>query len=212
MNLGVLRHFGEALLVRLVLAYALSQFALVAQTTHRAEVVEALKDHLPKYSESTPAPGHTEPAPRQRQSGAVAIAETVLPAEEADETIDLPAFRVTADRFVAPSNLTRLPRPRESKPQKDVRIDEFTSSTARDSLLVERHLSSFDRLFLNRVTIPIIGMSNIERAKEAEVISHSAGGLNRVADAIESSELTGDHEEAKKMREEYYRLYLKRPK
>jgi precorrin-6B methylase 1 len=78
---------------------------------------------------------------------------------------------------------------------------------------VKKHLSTFDRSFLNRWKIPFIGKSNISRAKDAEAIESSARQLDVIADLIQSK--TGeprDPEEEKKLKKLYLETFMTRPK
>ncbi len=132
--------------------------------------------------------------------------EETAAADEADDVVRLPEVTVETTRL--PS--TPLPRVPVAAPKNDVVIDEFLSDEGKAEKLVEKHLTAFDRLVLNRFNI--FG-SKKRRAAEAEAREQFARGMNDVADAIEQADAWGKTEEEKaKLREEYYQLLSNAPK
>ena len=79
--------------------------------------------------------------------------------------------------------------------------------------LVERHLPGLDGKVLNKFHLPLVGMSKEERAKEAEAIRQSAVQLNEMAEALDVAAVSNtDKEELRKLKEEYRKIYMARPK
>lgn len=96
-------------------------------------------------------------------------------------------------------------------PVKDEPAEAFETPAARDERLVRKHLSAFDRFFLNRVTP--FGVSMVQRAQQAEAIEHSGMELNAIAELVEGNESDkGKTEENRRLREAYYDTYIARPK
>lgn len=131
-------------------------------------------------------------------------------ASPASAVIRLPSVSVTASRVNAPPGLPRL---QEAVPAANVKIEPFLTDKAREEALVKKHLTVFDRLFLNRFTLPLYGTPKEARAKKAEVIEQNAKGMNEVADMMELAfQEGGDVAEYKKLKVMYEELYISRPK
>ncbi len=79
----------------------------------------------------------------------------------------------------------QLPRLVTPSSQKDVVFEPFITPEAKAELLVEKHLSVFDRLFLNR--FDIFG-SNKDRAGKAEDREQFAFAMNSIAEGIEQAD------------------------
>ncbi len=103
-----------------------------------------------------------------------------------------------------------LPRLPVERPKKNVKLEPFLTPEARAQKLIEKHLSGFDRLVLNR--FELLG-SNAARALAAERREQYAQAMNELAEAIEQASIWGVSEEEKaKLREEYYQLLVNRPR
>jgi hypothetical protein len=178
---------------------------------YRNQVMVALKGGLPAYGDRKVSEAVVFTVPPM--SGDPSVLHFDGPSNVAGSGVvvlkRLVVHESRLDKAVPSGSLTRIP---EQKAVKNVKIDPFASDAARNAQLVEKHLSVFDRKVLNRFTLPIFGVSNVARAKQAEAIANSAHQMNTFADMIELTAAEGDREEAKKMREEYYRLFLTRPK
>ena len=109
-----------------------------------------------------------------------------------------------------PAPLPVLPRAEQFN---HVRPEPFESKQAQERRLAQNYLSDADRLLLNRVTLPGVGKSQGERARELARIDAGAEALNRLALIIEVLEASGaSPEEVKALREDYARLFATRPK
>lgn len=128
---------------------------------------------------------------------------------------ELPRMVVEAPRMGGagsgqPAPLPVLPRVEQFK---HVEAEPFETDEARERRLSQTYLSDLDRLLLNRVTLPGVGKSQGERAKELARIDAGAEALNRLALIIEVLEASGaSPEEVKALREEYARLFTTRPR
>ena len=118
-----------------------------------------------------------------------------------------------ADCVAEPPLHPQLESPRVQAPVKDIPPDEFLTPEANTARLVEKHLSRFDRFFLNRFTLPLFGKSKESRAHEAEAIESAAVQLNTIVDLLETEgSEPRDAEEQKKLKDLYYDTYVSRPK
>lgn len=130
--------------------------------------------------------------------------ETIKPMTDS-EVIRLP--EMTVETQALPS--VKLPRLVAPAPQKDVKFEPFMTPEAETELLVEKHLSVFDRLFLNR--FDIFG-SNKARAAEAEDREQFAQAMNSIAEGIEQADAWGlTEKEKKQLKKEYLQLLISRP-
>lgn len=130
--------------------------------------------------------------------------ESIEPAPDS-EVINLP--EMTVETRALPS--VQLPRLVTDAPQKDVKIEPFLTPEAKAELMVEKHLSVFDRLFLNR--FDFLG-SNKARAAKAEYREEFAHSMNFIADGIEQADVWGlTEEEKKQLKREYLELLMSRP-
>ncbi|MEJ6602610.1 MAG: hypothetical protein ACKVI3_01380 [Verrucomicrobiia bacterium] len=90
-----------------------------------------------------------------------------------------------------------------------MKAEPFITPEAKADLMVEKHLSVFDRLFLNR--FDIFG-SNKARAKQAEDREPFANAMNSLAEGIEQADAWGlTEEEKKQLKREYQQLLMSRP-
>ena len=104
-----------------------------------------------------------------------------------------------------------LPRITVRPAGQDIPAEPFESPGARDARLVKKHLSAFDRFFLNRYNL--FGVSKEQRARSAEAIEQGALQLNDLADQLEFNRRPGQETAAdRKLREAYLDLYLSRPR
>ena len=101
-----------------------------------------------------------------------------------------------------------IPQVKETPPLKNVKIDPLLTDEARGDALIQKHLSYFDSHILNGWIMPG-GVTNLDRAKQAEAIERSRKGLNSVADDIS---LESDPAKREKLTELYEELYLSRPR
>jgi hypothetical protein len=128
-----------------------------------------------------------------------------LEPETDSEVINLP--EMTVETRALPS--VQLPRLVAPTPQKEVKAEPFISTEAKAELMVEKHHSVFDRLFLNR--FDIFG-SNKARAAEAEDRAQFAHAMNSIAEGIEQADVWGlTEEEKKQLKKEYLELLNSRP-
>lgn len=90
-----------------------------------------------------------------------------------------------------------------------MKFDPFIPKAAQTELLIEKHLSVFDRSFLNR--FDIFG-SNKKRAAEAEDREQFAQAMNSIAEGIEQADAWGlTEKEKKQLKKEYQQLLMSRP-
>ncbi len=182
---------------------------------------EAIRNGLPKY----------DPMIRQdhlttlKKSAGVAVegaqvygvkqgsTVTLQSAQPADTVIALPRIIVRPTNNTAQAEpAIQLPRIVVVRPAgKEVKPEAFETPAARDERLVKKHLSAFDRFFLNRFTF--LGVSKEQRAREAEAIEQSARRLSEIADLLELSR-SGKPETAedRKLNEAYLDAFVSRPK
>jgi hypothetical protein len=92
-------------------------------------------------------------------------------------------------------------RPQLARPFSSAKIEPFLSAEGSDLIKQKRNLSVLDRKLLNRVTLPLVGTSNTERAQAAEQDRTNAEDSNEVSDTAEATSLV-DPEKAR----EYKRL------
>lgn len=98
---------------------------------------------------------------------------------------------------------------------RDAEPDAFETPAARDEQLVKKHLSRFDRLFLNRFTLPLFGRSKEQRASDAEAVEQSARQLTEMAELIDLSQSAAAENESdadRQLRETYLDAFVSRPK
>ena len=79
---------------------------------------------------------------------------------------------------------------------------------------MQKHLSAFDRLFLNRLKLPLLfGTSNEKRARDAEAVEQSARRLNEISELVTLSD-TGEPEtkEDRELKKAYLDAFVSRPK
>jgi hypothetical protein len=120
---------------------------------------------------------------------------------------------VRARQDGTPEPALQLPRILVRPPVKELPPEEFETPAERDARLVKKHLTAFDRLFLNRFTLPLFGIRKESRAREQEAVERTAKQLDEVATILElTQQEQGDSEEAKKLRELYREVFMARPK
>lgn len=146
------------------------------------------------------------PPPKPKSEGATAEGPLESVALEPDsEVVNLP--EMTVETQALPT--IQLPRLVAPTPQKNVKFEPFMTAEAKAELLVEKHLSVFDRLFLNR--FDFLG-SNKARAAEAEDREQFAHAMNSIAEGIEQADIWGlTEEEKKQLKKEYLQLLMSRP-
>ncbi len=152
-------------------AALLAATAITHADTAPASAQQALRDKLPDYS----------PAEHSR---AVAEAEATAKAQaEAKAAAD-------AD----PDLVILTPMTVMEKAQQQMTEDSLYRKGAFDKELEKRELGEFDRYFLNRVTVPLLGVSNRERAREAYLARKNAelqdklSRLNRMVALVDDRE------------------------
>lgn len=195
---------------------ALATLTLASNPVLDVDAAESTKVHsavtstLPKYDPQiretylagqpiTPAPAPTPNKPVSSPSPAAPI-------------VTLPRIVVRPGENKQPAPRPSLPRAVVRPPVKDVPKEEFLTPEAEAARLVEKHLSRFDRFFLNRFTL-FGGESKESRARNAEAIEHAAVQLNEVVDLLEVAAFEPrDPAEEKKLRDLYLDTYVKRPK
>ena len=135
----------------------------------RTPMQEELAAQLPKFAPD----GATAPKPatgvEEVKNRATLIrlpaAEPAKPAasEPPKEIIVLPQVTVTGKSV--PAQSSGLPKLNVTRPVKDLPAVPFETAGARDERLVKKHLTPFDYLFLNRFTLPFIGISKEARGR-----------------------------------------------
>lgn len=206
----------------LIVVLSLSSVAAAddQESSHHKQVMDALRRGLPKYEAKDPAPSPTPqknasstpsdtPFPSETQTAAGGPPSSQN--EKSEGAIPLPKMVINSLPIYKGPLANPLPRIPVKAPVKDVQVDDFTSPAERDRRLVEKHLSAFDRTFLNRYNI--FGVSKESRAREAERLEQSAIQLNHIADIIEVDQQFGiETEEDRKLRKEYIKLLRTRPR
>ena len=166
---------------------------------------QVILETLPKYQSST-AP--LAPLPPLVQASAGPRLPTVV-------YVTPPVPAATGPTLMAPVVVTApkarpklVPQLKVTAPVKNVTIDPMLTDEAKAEALIEKHLSYLDSHILNAVIMPG-GVTNLQRAKQAEAIEQSRKGLNSVADDID---FTTDPAERKHLKEAYEELYMSRPR
>jgi hypothetical protein len=194
-----------------------------AQESRRADTMRAIRDRLPKYDEirvdvpKVSAPPVTEPAAQTSDpvqpvaAGVEPLAATTTEQKQNGTPVELDTMTITSTRLLEHKTVvTLIPVPRL---QKDVNVDPFLTGAARDEALIKKHLSPLDYAVLNRFYLPLLGQSIEVRARQAEEALHWTLQLNEFADQMSVMKAAGtSEEELKKLKEEYYKLYMMRPK
>jgi len=195
--------------------------ALAVFTAHSNEVA-AEADGSKRRNEVRALLPHYDPAIRENYLAA----QAKVPADSASKSasgadssnssqpvVSLPRIIVRPNQSNPTLPAKPLPRLRVQAPVKDIPPDEFLTPEANTARLVEKHLSRFDRFFLNRFTLPLFGKSKESRAHEAEAIESAAVQLNTIVDLLETEgSEPRDPEEQKKLKDLYYDTYVSRPK
>ena len=143
-------------------------------------------------------------------------------ATESLPTSDVPGKTITLPRIVVrPRDASsesepavQLPRIVVRPAEKDVPPAGFETPDAKAERLMEKHLSTFDRKFLNRLKLPpFCGTSNEQRARDAEAAEQSARRLNEISELVERSD-TGEPEtkEDRELKKAYLDAFVFRPK
>lgn len=176
------------------------------------QIREAIRQGLPRYDAKIHA----------NHLAAQNAATVSVPQEAEDDSINLDADKATIalPRMIVRSTKEETATPAVTLPRivvrpslNNVKIEELLTPAARDAALVKKHLSSFDRNFLNRFTLPWFGRSRESRARNAEAVEAAASQLNAIADLIErESGEDADSEEQKKLKKLYLEAYISRPK
>lgn len=185
-------------------------------------IVDRTRDSFPSYdpnfqarqTEQAKVPESHANRPRLRSippskpKQQTTVVENDLPAiatEPDSEVVNLP--EMTVETQALPS--MQLPRLVAPAAQKDVKLEPFMTPEAEAELMVEKHLSVLDRLFLNR--FDIFG-SNKARAVATEHREKFAHAMNSLAEGIEQADVWGlTEEEKKKLKKEYQQLLMSRP-
>lgn len=139
-------------------------------------------------SEGPVPPGNAEPPPESTLSLAPVIVERTRPPARGP--------RASSPKIAVPKTYNK------------VEIDAFDTKEARTAKLVERRLGAFDRLFLNRLTLPFIGQSLESRAVALEAEAVRATSLNHLAqmiDVLQAAE--GETEEVRELRKLHRELH-----
>ena len=199
----------------------LSAFALHASCVHRADAAaaggsamrDALRQGLTRYDAKVRERFLEEEArrPAASDSDTAAPAPTETKAEN-DRAVVLPRIvvRPTAE---ARKDVVVLPRLIVRPREKETKEDAFLTPAERDAQLVKKHLSVFDRSFLNRFTLPLFGQSKESRARLAEKVEQSAHQLNEVADLLDvAGSEERDPKEQKALQKLYLDTFYSRPK
>jgi hypothetical protein len=186
-------------------------------------VRDAIAAGLPKYDPAARAsPPPAKPAenatPKTDASPAYGVkagsTEAPKAAENAGPILALPRMEVHAKEGEAkPEPALQLPRIVVRPPAgKDLPAEKFETPAARDERLVKKHLNVFDRVFLNRFTLPLFGIAKEKRARDAEAVEQTAKQLDQVADILElTQQEQGNSAEAKKLQELYREVFMARP-
>lgn len=147
-------------------------FAATATLRGQSNAQDALRQRLPDYS----------PVEHER-----------LVAEDEARRANEEAARADPDMVLLP-DMTVMERALF-----EMEEDSLYRKGARDKELIKRELSAFDRYFLNRYTIPFLGVSNAARAREAYLQRKNAqfqDRMTRLASLVENL----DPEEAREFR------------
>lgn len=208
---SLVRGAGRGLRVAMVGAIPCLGLSVVGEPTN---VTEVLRESLPKYDspKSKEAPKRAwDPlhSPRPVRARPAKTESTGNVAQE--KPIMLPRFMVRPTDNLPATSAQPLPRMVIRPPVKDMPPVQFETPAARDERLVTKHLSAFDRYFLNRITP--FGVSKEQRARAAEAIEHSAQQMDEIAELLESGS-TGRAETAedRRAKEAYLDAYVSRPK
>jgi hypothetical protein len=137
---------------------------------------EELRSRLPKYS-----PEEHAKAVAAKEAEEKAAAEAKAAAESDPDLVILPPMTVI------------------EKTMRRMEEESMYRKGAYDKELVKRELSEFDRQFLNRFTIPFIGVSKETRARESYLTQKNAEAQERYS-RLNSIVATLDEDEAREFR------------
>lgn len=181
------------------------------------EMRAVLREALPKYDPNAKAaaqPGSAKATRDSKSRGKPGLSDKTAsagsPTNQAPVVLPRMIVRPT-DSLPAPP--MAVPQLRVTRPAKDLPAGEFETDAARSERLVKKHLTDFDRLFLNRFTLPLFGTTKEQRADGAEAVEHAAQGLNEAAELLaERPAGAPETPEERKLREALRDAYVTRPK
>lgn len=202
--------------------WGLSTAITLAAFMGQPDGVAAEADKAKRRTEVRALLPHYDPAIRENYlaaqaripaDSAVKTASGTTSSDSSQPVVSLPRIIVRPNQSNSTSPKKPLPRMRVQAPVKDIPPDGFLTPEADAARLVEKHLSRFDRFFLNPFTLPLIGESKESRARKAEAIERAAVQLNTIVDLLEAEgSEPRDSAEQKKLKDLYYDAYVNRPK
>lgn len=185
-------------------------------------VRDGIRDTLPKYDPKIREAHLSElgKAAEPPESGAEVYGvkpgstDTLPSSDTSGEVITLPGMIVLPiDNTAKAKPAIQLPRLVVRPVGDDVEADQFETPASRDERLIKKHLSPLDRKFFNRFTIPFMGVTNAQRARDAEAAAQAARRLNEISDLIElGSEGKPQTEEDRKLQKVLLDAFVRRPK
>lgn len=199
----------------LLLTVALFGFGL--RSVALESIHDKIREGLPRYD-----PRVREEKIAESDVIATADAPTAQPAASAPDRLSITTANTTP--VVLPEVVVTMEQPKQERPKPlprvesrpapgKARLEPFLTPEERDARLEEKHLTALDRKVLNRVTLPLFGVSKKERARQAEAVERGARAVNEVANHIERAQLAGaDPGYIRELEKLYYQAYLSRPK
>jgi hypothetical protein len=171
----------------------------------------ALREGLPRYDAKVRERFLEENARRAAASDAAVPSPPETKADN-EPAVVLPRI-VVRPAAEARKGVVVLPRLIVRPREKETKEDAFLTPAAREAQWVKKHLSVFDRSFLNRFTLPLFGQSKESRARLAEKIEQSAHQLNEVADLLDvAGSEERDPKEEKALQKIFLETFYSRPR
>lgn len=201
----VLQSFGAVII-------GIMPCALISADGEPGSLAEVLRESLPKYDSprpKDPPKRERDPMHAPRRFRPLRTKADANGNVSQEKPVVLPRFMVRpADDLAAYRSAPTLPRMVVRPPVRDEPPVQFETPAARDERLVRKHLSEFDRFFLNRFTP--FGVSKEQRARATEAVEHSAQQMDEIAEYLEYGSSSAADE--KKAREAFLDTYVARPK
>lgn len=198
---------------------AASALCAAEESPRRKEMFRAIQEKLPKFSDReppAPAPesGAIPQAPADSGAAGMPNPATETPvrtprSDDAEALVTMDEVRVTGRSLK--DFKPAVPQTRESRPYQEVKLDPFLTGEAKDEALMQKHLNPIQTKILN--PFGLFDAAYTDYARDAEAVEKAIAGQNEVADRINAIAASGtDLEELQKLREEFQKISVRRPR